>query len=328
MRGMGQQRRPGAVSAQTVNAGSEIGRRAGRRAAEVRCKSVRSGRCGETAPPAGTFDYAWGTALLRPIPESFSVKLSPRPILCRSVALLAAAAAAAVQATGWTEKRVPDPIAAGATCEVSVPESFGSYIYDWPSKFDQVFWPITTLPGIWFCRQSGFAAFIGDFDGIDAEQRGAVAAYLAAQYRSPHKPEPPELLALLEGCYSQRRLDARQQITVLRAVAWHREQLGDLEGAAQRRTEALELIVDALDDDTLEAPRRLEYLFVASAYSRWLGDNGQSTRYQRELREALKRPDATVPDGFVKYLRELSKEIDRIRRGGTLAPGSDVLRQH
>lgn len=247
----------------------------------------------------------------------------PRLILRRFALLLAAAATPAVQATTWTDKRVPDPIAEGATCEVSVPGSFGSYIYDWPSKFDQVFWPITTLPGIWFCRRSGFTAFIDDFDGIDAEQRAAIAAYLATQYRSPHKPDPAELLTLLEGCYSQRRLDPKQQITVLRAVAYHREQLGDLPGAEQRRSEALALIVDALKDDALEAPRRLEYLFVASAYSRWLGDSSQSNRYLRELREALKHPDPGTPDGFVKYLRELSKEIDRIRRGGTLAPGSD-----
>lgn len=251
------------------------------------------------------------------------MKPRPRHVLRLFAALLAVAFASMAQATTWTDKRVPDPIVEGATCEVSVPGSFGSYIYDLPSKFDQVFWPITTLPGIWFCRRSGFTAFIGDFDGIDAEQRAAVAAYLAAQYRSPHKPEPAELLALLEGCYSQRRLDSKQQISVLRAIAWHREQLGDLDGAAQRRGEALDLIAAALDEDTLEAPRRLEYLFVASAYSRWFGDSSQSSRYQRELRQALKHPDAAVPEGFVKYLRELSKEIDRIRSGGTLAPGSD-----
>lgn len=245
-----------------------------------------------------------------------------RPVL-RRFAVLLAVAVAPVQATTWTDKRVPDPIVDGASCEVSIPGSFGSYIYDWPSKFDQVFWPITTLPGIWFCRRSGFTAFIDDFDGIDAEQRAAIAAFLATQYRSPHKPEPAELLALLEGCYSQRRLEPAQQITVLRAVAYHREQLGDLPGATQRRAEALELIVAALDDGALEAPRRLEYLFVASAYSRWLGDSAQSSRYLRELREALKHPQPGAPEGFVKYLRKLSKDIERISRGGTLAPGSD-----
>jgi hypothetical protein len=67
-------------------------------------------------------------------------------------------------ATTWGEPQsVPDPLRQDAICKVAEPMSYGSYIYQWPSKYDQVFWPLTVPNGIWFCPESGFAAFIGEF---------------------------------------------------------------------------------------------------------------------------------------------------------------------
>lgn len=244
--------------------------------------------------------------------------------LIAAATLLLGMASAAAQNTKWTEKSLPDPILPGAKCEVATPGSFGSAIYEAPSKFDQVFWPITSPDGIWFCRQSGFAAFVGDFVGIDAEQRSAIAGFLAATYKTQRRrPELPELLALLEGCYVQRRLAPRQQITVLRALAYQHEQMGNLPAAESRRSEALDLILAQLESDTLEPPQRLEYLFVASVYSRWFRENSESGKFLKTLREALKHPDAAVPESYAKYLRELVKDVPRVRSGGRLAPGSD-----
>ena len=76
----------------------------------------------------------------------------------------------AVYSTTWGELEVDDPILEGEKCAVHQPASYGSYIYRWPSKYDQVFWPLTDSHGIWFCQESGFTAFIDDFADLSPEE--------------------------------------------------------------------------------------------------------------------------------------------------------------
>lgn len=69
-------------------------------------------------------------------------------------ALATALGSAPVWATTWGETDVDDPIVKDAKCTVGSPGSYGSYIYGWPSKYDQIFWPVTEESGIWFCPES------------------------------------------------------------------------------------------------------------------------------------------------------------------------------
>jgi hypothetical protein len=97
------------------------------------------------------------------------------------VALLILILSSNAFATTWGREERPDPVIDGATCAVSEPMSWGSYIYHWPSKYDQVFFPLTDEHGIWFCRESGFTAFIGDFE-LRPEEKAALAAHLPQFY--------------------------------------------------------------------------------------------------------------------------------------------------
>jgi hypothetical protein len=89
------------------------------------------------------------------------------------------------QATTWGETEVDDPILDGEKCSVHEPASWGGYIYRWPSKYDQVFWPLTDIHGIWFCENSGFTAFIGDFDELSDIEVGHIKELLKAEYKPP-----------------------------------------------------------------------------------------------------------------------------------------------
>lgn len=42
-------------------------------------------------------------------------------------------------ATTWSKLEVKDPIVKRKKCSVHEPNSYGNYIYQWPSKYDQVF---------------------------------------------------------------------------------------------------------------------------------------------------------------------------------------------
>lgn len=237
-----------------------------------------------------------------------------------SILAVASMTSSAAQATTWTEPGpVPDPVRQGAKCQVSQPMSSGSYIYQWPSKYDQVFWPLTDPKGIWFCQESGFTAFIGDFELSDAE-RAALATALAAHYKLTRKPTLGEKLALLQQSYEARKADTRTTIRLLRVLAYYKEvELKDFVAAAEFRKRALDMIESALRTE-IEDAERLEYLFVSAVYYREFGDAEKSKSALSALDQALAGNKNEELKGYVEYLSELKKDIDRIVPGGGLIP--------
>jgi hypothetical protein len=233
--------------------------------------------------------------------------------------VLASTFAATGHATTWTEPQpVPDPVREDAKCYVSKPMSYGSYIYQWPSKYDQVFWPLTDPKGIWFCHQSGFTAFIDDFD-ITAGERGALTSALAS-YEPIEKPTLSQKLALLQKSYAARNVDARFNIRLLRVLAYYNEgQFKDFDAARALRRQALEMIQTALTTELPEG-ERLEYLFVSAVYYRDLGESEKAKAALQLLEQTLRANTDEKLKGFVEYLTELKKDIDRITPGGPLLP--------
>lgn len=232
---------------------------------------------------------------------------------------LALILSAPVGATTWGPQQVPDPIKPGGVCQVSVPASYGSYIYNWPSKYDQVFWPLTDAHGIWFCASSGFVAFIGDFKDMSDADRAKIAAYLAKNHKSGAEPELMDKLQRMEDLYALRTKDKTFQITLLRALAYLHEEHGDQAGATRLRHKALEEIRQVLAAEPGEQ-QRFEYLFVSAAYERKFGNDKASD-------EALKKLDAALASNkneklaeYVKYLTELKRDVPRIAPSGRLAP--------
>ncbi|UXI68687.1 hypothetical protein [Tahibacter amnicola] len=240
----------------------------------------------------------------------------------RLLAMLAMVAGVPAMATTWSSLTVEDPIRPGATCEVSEPASYGSYVYQWPSKYDQVFWPQIDETGIWFCAKSGFAALIGDFETLTESERMRVGVHLAKVYDPALHLGPAQKLALLEGIYGMREMDAKKQIQLQRVLAVHYERDGDYTRATTLRRQALGLIRQELAQGMLDTQRRLEYLFVAANYEREFGKAAQADADLSALSRALdavKSEEPTVVD-YAAYLRELVPASRRILPGGQLAP--------
>jgi hypothetical protein len=242
-----------------------------------------------------------------------------------SVACLlpAVAFATIAHATTWGEpERVADPVRSDSQCLVESPASWGGYIYQLPSKYDQVFWPLTDPKGLWFCSKSGFTAFIGDFE-LTPKEKTAVAAELATFYKPINKPTLRQKLVLLEKSYTARDQNTRGKIKLLRVLAYYHEtDLKDFDGAAALRRKALELIDSALSTER-DPACRMQYLFVAAVYHRELGDLEKSDASAKLLKQALHQHKDNQDEevaGMVEYLTELSRDIDRIVPGGPLAP--------
>ena len=82
-------------------------------------------------------------------------------------------------ATTWGSSEYDCPLC-GAKGKYETPMSCGSYIYDWPSKYQLVFWPRTTSLFVYWCQKCSMACYMGDFDQtIPADRRVAVRSAIA-----------------------------------------------------------------------------------------------------------------------------------------------------
>lgn len=221
-------------------------------------------------------------------------------------------------ATSWTELKVNDPIKPGSECLVNEVVSFGGYVFDWPSKYDQIFFPYTSSLAIWFCRDSGFIAFMGDFDNITAEEKSKIASYLL-QHPQENIKSLLSKLELLETLYSFRKISPESRNMHKRILAYLYEQINEYDKANDFRKSALRQIYELLNTD-LALAMRLEYLYIAANYERQLGSIVNSELMLTRLITEIKDISDTELKSFGDYLLKLSKETPDIKPGGTLAP--------
>lgn len=224
-------------------------------------------------------------------------------------------------ATTWGKpERISDPLLKGAFCEVSKPMSSGSYIFQWPSKYDQVFWPLIDEHAIWMCSESGFAAFIEDFD-LNEEEKSNLIQHLKAAYKPKSgRISLEDKLEQLQLSYALRNKDTEFNIQLLRVLAfYHENDLHNVKSATALRKSALGMIETELAGD-LPYSLRLEYLFVSAAYYREFDEPTKSDAALSALRKALEENRDDKLKGYVEYLSELAGEIPKIAPGGNLAP--------
>ncbi|OAD23542.1 conserved hypothetical protein, secreted [Candidatus Thiomargarita nelsonii] len=221
------------------------------------------------------------------------------------------------KATTWGGTQVNDPIKEGETCDVYQPASYGSYIYHWSSKYDQVFWPLTDEHGIWFCNKSGFTAFIGDFEGISENEKYDITKYLQKNYKG--KGDIESKLVLIEGIYSLRNTDHSFKNKLLRVLSRWYQNLGQIEKANDYRRKAFVDIKVKLRTKLPEG-QKLEYLYLAANYSRLFGEIDESDKYIKQLITATKNLEDKKLKGFSEYLTKLANETKYIQPGGRLHP--------
>lgn len=224
-----------------------------------------------------------------------------------------------VQATTWVSDTVKDPVS-GESCTVNTPGSFGGYVYQWPEKYDQVFWPLTDPMGIWVCTASGFATYIGDVALEEGEKR-AIAAFLKDAPRLPEKAPLAAKLERLEAIYALRQLAPDARARIQRAIAYQYEADGQQGKADALRASAGAIISSRLQDPAIAPDLRLQYLFVSANYARERGDVAEADRQLEALASQLASAakDEKLKD-YAEYLGALVAPSRNIVPGGALAP--------
>lgn len=235
---------------------------------------------------------------------------------------MAITASSAAGATTWAEREIRDPVN-GKPCRVATLASSGSYVYDWPEKYDQVFVPVTAAEGIWFCEGSGFASFIGD-DKLGYVERKRIAAFLQRQPKpASGASDITARLQRAEAIYALRDLDPERNALVHRILAYDFESLADDPvRARQHRQAAMAIMLDRLADESLVLGTRLEYLFVSANYLREYGDAARADRLLAQLEMRVAEAGDGEFAGYAAYLQSMLPAARTIAPGGRLAPAT------
>ena len=192
------------------------------------------------------------------------------------VALLWIGFAMPLVATTWGADEFTCPVCA-AKNQFGVINSYGGYIYRWPSRFEYIFWPLTDSFSVYSCRQCFFTCFMNDFTKIPQEKIPDIKKRLeqvkidwsnADQY---YKTSILERLLTAEQVYSVLDRDDEFWCRFYRVMGHHYAADRQEREAAAARQKAL-VIAQRLLTHTQEVVSRKELLVIAGAMRYHLKD--------------------------------------------------------
>jgi predicted nucleic acid-binding Zn-ribbon protein len=237
-------------------------------------------------------------------------------------AAFGAAAAAVANATTWAPEDVECPLC-GTMNEFQSVMSYGTYIYNWPSKFELIFWPDTESEVLYSCRNCKYTCFMYDFDDpppdkMDALREAAAEADLGAEV--DYYTDIPMTARLAAARKIYRVLERGDDFwcRFYRVVGYHAAAEGLAEEAAAARGEAL-AVAETLMEDEARAGERKEFLFITGAMRYLRGDEAAARAdFEAALALSYDNPEleAENNEGYDGYLTALLEEyIERMDKG-------------
>jgi len=242
----------------------------------------------------------------------------------RKAILISAAtlAAAVAGATTWGEAEVTCPLCGTANAFQAI-MSYGSYIYQWPSNFQYIFWPATESEFVYSCLGCRFTAYMGDFEKVPADKKEALVAaakdvHFGRTYAAYTEIPVSERLLAAARTYEVLGRDDAFWCQYYRILAYHFDAEGKKEDAATARRAALGLAEKMLADDA-DANQDKELLLIAGAMRHYLADDAGALAAFREAQPLTFKAPAYSDEenGNVDaYLNELLAEyVKKIESG-------------
>ena len=202
----------------------------------------------------------------------------------------------------WVSSSVRDPVS-GHRVKVSEPASSGSYIYQYPEKSDQVFWPYTDDNWLWFNPKSGYIAFGSDFEGLEPSKSKEMKAWLKEHFDRENLPRSRlELLTWAEKVYATRGMNDDFWCHYYRLMAFETRSNPVLSLEYVRK--ALPLLI-ARNQSEQEPGQQMETLYLLSEYNRRLGRDDEATRFLEQLSSIQSTNDLA---SFKTYLLKIAEE--------------------
>jgi len=237
--------------------------------------------------------------------------------------LLLFASAPRAAATTWFPKEFECPVCKTKNTFLVI-GSYGSYIYQWPSKYQFIFWPRIDDPVVYTCKKCHLSTFMWDFEGTPKEKHAEIQKQLAG-FKLDYAPERKESdfykgvdyvripmtqrLLAAEAVYKILGRDDEFWCEFYRTLGYHYEGEKNQAKADEARRAALDLAVKMLGDKA-RAGQRKELLLITGAMRHFLRDDAGALKDFREalaLDFANKTWEATQVKNYDAYLTDLLK---------------------
>jgi hypothetical protein len=209
--------------------------------------------------------------------------------------------------------------------------SYGSYIYQDPSKYQLIFWPYTDTPGWYSCSKCRFSLFMGDFENVSADQIPKLRKILA-EITLPKQPQRSEEESKQNPPYLDLPVASRMAVAekVYRALGHGDDEFwnhfyrvaafhaGSQAAADEARHKSLAITERQLADKSL-AGQRKELLYILGAMRHFTGDDAAAKKAFEEASKE-KYEDKALPDeksnNYNAYLTKLIEEyVEMLSRG-------------
>lgn len=184
-----------------------------------------------------------------------------------------------VQATQWCPQKVICPLC-GTTNSFYVILSYGSYVYNWPSKFQYVFWPMTETEAVYSCKKCRVACFLYDFNETLKKRSWAIRKKLSTVLFEKEDEDYLKIpitkkLERAEMVYSVLDKDFEFWCKFYRIMGYHYDRNGDQIKAKAAQTKALKYARAMLKDEKYKGQEK-EILVISSAMHHFLGDDREA----------------------------------------------------
>lgn len=179
--------------------------------------------------------------------------------------------------------------------------SYGSYIYQYPSKYQWLFFPRTDSPTFYLCKKCSLATFMWDFDKLPKEKfdaiRGALKNVKVSKAFKEYTEIPViERLEIMEKVYSAIGEDDLFWEDFYRIKGFHHGKAGDAAKAAEARRRSLAYIEKELTDPNAKRPKKLS-LYISASMKHFLNDDkGALADLEKALKTKYEEKDAKPED--------------------------------
>ena len=202
--------------------------------------------------------------------------------------------------------------------------SYGGYIYQWPSKFQMIFWPHTDTKFLFHCKKCHFTAYSSDFQKPPEDKLEATRQMLAGvklTYDTGDYDTIPmfERMEIAEKVYTVWGLSDDGWSHFYRVKGYHLQREKQQAGADAARQKALDLTIKLMGDPENEG-RRKELLVIAAAMRHYLRDDAAALndlRAASSLKLNMPKLEKERNDNVDQYLSALIKEYIAAIENGT-----------
>ncbi len=243
-----------------------------------------------------------------------------KTIRCTAAGLIVLFFAAQVLGITTVPVKVVCPVC-GATNDFYDYASWGSYIYQYKSKYQLVFFPHTWGTSIYLCKRCHFSLFLWDWkefpkNRVEDAKKILAGVTVSKTFKSYTEISPAEKLQIAEKMYRLLGKDDDFWAMFDRVLAYHLDNDGKTAEAAQARRQALQLEEKFLADPSRQGERK-ETLALCGILSHFLGDDAVASQRFAEA-STLKYTKGENASGYDAYLTELIKDYRQRMKDGTI----------